>query len=72
MPPALEGYIEDIRPPPGGMLIPPDEAENGVPEREGGGGPDGPYGLLPGIIMPAEGGILEPIGPPIRELDGIC
>jgi hypothetical protein len=53
------------------MLIPPDVAEKGDPEREGGGGPDGPYGLLPGIIIPAED-ILEPIGPPIRELDGIC
>ena len=55
------------------MLIPPDVAEKGEPEREGGGGPEGPYGLLPGIIIPAEGGgILEPIGPPIRELDVIC
>ena len=54
------------------MLIPPDGAEKGVPESEGGGGPDGPYGLLPGIIIPAERGILEPIGPPIRELDDIC
>ena len=41
-------------------------------ERGTGGGLDGPYGLLSAIIMPAEGGILEPIGSPIRELDDIC
>ena len=61
-----EGYIVDIRPPPGVTFIPPEGAQKGVSGR-GGGRWSVRIATNASIIVPAEGAILDPL----RKLKGI-